>query len=1424
MRHARLFGALVLGVFVFSVPAAAQTFTLSGTVYGGGSPLPNTTVEALNDGTTVVAAQTTSNGAGAYALQLPNGTYDLRVTPPSGSGFGQETIQNIAISGANRPYDIVLLSAGGELRGTVRGYGGAPVSNLTLTVYTPTWQVLASTTTDANGEYRVSLGGGTFLLYLQTPWPPVINAVAPSYYYAYRYNVSVSGPTTFDIDLPVAKVSGVVTDPGGTPVANATVHLESHSHAPDAQTSSNNTQVTTAADGSYEIFGFKQGVYGGSATLTVQPPSGAALSPVTESLTLTGDATRNVTLSALTALTGTVRGHNSTPVAGLNITAYTPSWQVVGSATTDANGQYSLSVGSGVVTLYLQRPWPPVRNAAAPDYYYAYRYSVTVSGATTFDVTLPVGRVSGIVKDASGVPLANATVYLDSTSYGPDEQYNSNNTSTTTDATGYYEILGFSSGVYGGSATLSIRPPAGANASTMSETVTLTGDLVRDVTLPGPAFLSGTVRGHGGAPVPNLNITVYTSSWLALASTTTDADGKYSVSLGSATVTLYLQTPWPPTANGVAPNYYYGYHYNVTSSGDTTYDITLPVAKISGLVTDSNGAPVPGVQLQVETQSYGPNVWYNSHNTSTTTNASGFYELMGFTRGEYGGNGTLTVRPPANSGFSISSLNNLALTGDLTQRIILQRPDLSPPQIVAGPFVVHLSDTSVSVSWTTNEAATSRVEFGIGSVTSAVSDLTLTTNHTMTLLDLQPSSIYTYRVASTDGSGNGPVYSALGTFSTQAPPGDITPPVITGGPTVVFVDQTTAIVEWTTDEPATSTVNYGATSDLGSSVSSVAGRFRQAHSMRLTGLTADTPYFAQIVSVDPDGNATSSSVFTFRTLAVPDTEAPAITAGPSIVSVTDTKIIVEWTTNEPATSGVSYNDGTEFFVVSDSTLSRTHRITLSGLSASTMYHITVSSTDAVGNGPTLGGPIDAATDATPDTTAPAISNLRVEDITETSAVVKWTTDESSSSAVDYGVASQVPDNTKADVTAVTEHSLTLTGLQDGTVYYLTVSSIDGSGNKATSGEISFKTVSAFIDTPPTAPGPITAPVLPTRAATVDLSWGASTDDVGVTGYEVLRNGEVIASLPADTLEYSDAASEGTFAYQVRATDTAGYTATSDPVSVTVDRTAPQVSVPQDFTVHAIGASAAVAFSASAEDGVDGPRSVSCSPAPGTFAVGTHTVTCSATDTAGNEGSAAFVVTVKDVTAPDVTVPADQTLEATGSTGATATFSASAADIVDGNVAVSCSPASGSVFPLGTTSVTCTATDAAGNQGSASFSVTVRDTTAPAISAVTPSQRQIWAPNHQMVPLTLQVSVTDAVTAAPVCSIAAISSNEATNATGDGNTAADWSFAGLQFALRAERNGAGSGRIYTITATCVDDAGNSSSSSTTVTVPKSQSSR
>lgn len=114
-----------------------------------------------------------------------------------------------------------------------------------------------------------------------------------------------------------------------------------------------------------------------------------------------------------------------------------------------------------------------------------------------------------------------------------------------------------------------------------------------------------------------------------------------------------------------------------------------------------------------------------------------------------------------------------------------------------------------------------------------------------------------------------------------------------------------------------------------------------------------------------------------------------------------------------------------------------------------------------------------------------------------------------------------------------------------------------------------------------------------------------------------------------------------------------------------------------------------------------------------------------------------------------------------------------------------------------------------------------DVMPPTIVSVVPSTTTLDSPNHRMQPITLTVDANDNLGLA-ACVVSNVSSNELADGIGDGRTAVDWSIDGpLSVSLRAERSGTGTGRIYTITVTCEDVAGNTSAASTTVTVPHSR---
>lgn len=126
--------------------------------------------------------------------------------------------------------------------------------------------------------------------------------------------------------------------------------------------------------------------------------------------------------------------------------------------------------------------------------------------------------------------------------------------------------------------------------------------------------------------------------------------------------------------------------------------------------------------------------------------------------------------------------------------------------------------------------------------------------------------------------------------------------------------------------------------------------------------------------------------------------------------------------------------------------------------------------------------------------------------------------------------------------------------------------------------------------------------------------------------------------------------------------------------------------------------------------------VVCTPASGAlFPFGSTPVSCTASDGNGSTRSVMWNVNVRDTTPPLLNLPSSLPVEATSSAGAFATFAPIANDAVDGPLPITCAPPSGTAMPLGNTTVQCSSSDSHGNSATGSFSVVVRDTTAPSLT-------------------------------------------------------------------------------------------------------------
>ncbi len=242
--------------------------------------------------------------------------------------------------------------------------------------------------------------------------------------------------------------------------------------------------------------------------------------------------------------------------------------------------------------------------------------------------------------------------------------------------------------------------------------------------------------------------------------------------------------------------------------------------------------------------------------------------------------------------------------------------------------------------------------------------------------------------------------------------------------------------------------------------------------------------------------------------------------------------------------------------------------------------------------------------------------------------------------------------------------------------------------------------------------------LPTVICPANISTPAAAGQCGAIvvypGPQVSDNcpGYTVTSTPASGSFFP----VGITTVTVTATDASGNTATCQFTVRVVDTQLPVITCPANIIVSntAGQCGAIVNFTPTATDNCPGVV-VTSSPASGSFfPVGTTTVTSTATDASGNIKTCQFTVRVNDTQAPVITCPANIIVSNTvGQCGAIVTYAPTATDNCT-TVTVTTSPASGSFFPVGTTTVTATATDAAGNTATCTFTVKVNDTQLPTI--------------------------------------------------------------------------------------------------------------
>ncbi|MCF6276951.1 MAG: fibronectin type III domain-containing protein [Candidatus Magasanikbacteria bacterium] len=287
-------------------------------------------------------------------------------------------------------------------------------------------------------------------------------------------------------------------------------------------------------------------------------------------------------------------------------------------------------------------------------------------------------------------------------------------------------------------------------------------------------------------------------------------------------------------------------------------------------------------------------------------------------------------------------------------------------------------NTNATITWNTDQSSNTSIFYSTNSDLSEATELTVSesvTEHTANVTGLVAATTYYYYVVSgvaVDNNG-GSYYS----FTTS---NDTVAPVLTAI-TAIGVTDDDAVITWTSNEGATSQVQYGVATGVYDTITIENSNLNTNHAVTLTGLTVDTPYFYIVVSTDGSGNTSTSTEYTFTTLellseesAVEIREAAAEATGqanassggmiiiqggdsipPSIFNInvkdiTMDSAVMTWESDEVGDSIVEFGLSDSYGSIAGSVANVTnHEVTILHLSAGTTYHYRVTTLDAGGN-------------------------------------------------------------------------------------------------------------------------------------------------------------------------------------------------------------------------------------------------------------------------------------------------------------------------------------------------------------------------------------------------------------------------------------------------------------------------------------------
>jgi chitodextrinase/alpha-tubulin suppressor-like RCC1 family protein len=674
----------------------------------------------------------------------------------------------------------------------------------------------------------------------------------------------------------------------------------------------------------------------------------------------------------------------------------------------------------------------------------------------------------------------------------------------------------YSNGVFVGSPTTAILAISGLAPQTGYSMTVDARDKSGNVSTPSVALTVTTAAdttkptAPAGLVASNIGITSFTLSWTA----STDNVGVTGYNIyRSGTLVGSTTTATSFDLSGLAGNTKYSMTVKAT---DSAGNLSNPSASLA--VTTLPAPP------SVPTGLVGSSITATSFTLKWTASAGGTGGIAGY---DVYSNGVL-VGSPTTTMLAISGLAPLtgySMTVDARDTAgnispvsaaltVTTAADTTKPTAPTGLLATNVGITSFTLSWmasTDNVGVTGYNIYRGGTLVGST-----TTATSFDLSGLTGNTKYSMTVRAMDAASNlSNASAALAVTTLPAPPST---PI---GLVSSSITATSFTLKWTASTGGTGGIVGYDVYRNGVLVGSPA-----TTTLAVSGLTPLTGYSMTVDARDTAGNISPASAALMVTTAA-DTTKP--TAPTSVVAsnIAVTSFILSWTASTDNVGVTGYNVYRSGTLVGSTTTATS--FDLSGLTGNTKYSMTVKATDAAGNLSNASAALAVTTLPAPPSTP---NGLVASSITATSFTLKWT----ASTGGTGGIAAYDVYCNGVLVGSPSTPKLAITGLTPLTSYSMTVDARDKAGNvSVASAALAVTTVA---DTKkPTAPTSLSASNI--GLASFTLSWTASTDNVGVGGYNIYANGVLVGTSTSTSFDLTGLASGAKYKITVKAKDAAG---------------------------------------------------------------------------------------------------------------------------------------------------------------------------------------------------------------------------------------------------------------------------------------------